>query len=448
MATISFIVKSEIKRQPATIYLRYRDGRQTDLIVPSPEKIFPEYWSNKAHAFKQRILFNEEFSEKDKLTIEGKFSHLKDFIQNERFKLSGNPINKNWLKSTIDKFYSKKETGTETLSEYINRFIAEAEIGKRLFHGKRYSFSTIKNYKGFQVQFNEYQGIYTDERLKELTENNEKPRPLKSINYENITIDFYKDFLAFFNEKNYSPNTIGRHIKHLKVIMRESHEEGLHNNTEFNRKSFQAMQVKVDNIYLTETELRAFYELNLSENKTLEIARDIFLVGCYTSQRFSDYSKINKSQIRTLENGKKVIDLVQQKTGEKVIIPIRHELDIILSKYDYTLPKTFEQKINEKIKEVGKMAGITEKVNIEENRGGLRVKKQVAKNDLIKTHTARRSGCTNMYLSGISPIDIMKISGHKTEREFLKYIKISKEETALNLSEHPFFIGNTLSIAK
>ncbi len=64
-------------------------------------------------------------------------------------------------------------------------------------------------------------------------------------------------------------------------------------------------------------------------------------------------------------------------------------------------------------------------------------KKKVVKADLIKTHTARRSGCTNMYLAGIPVIDIMKISGHKTEREFLKYIRIGKEETAMNLANHP-----------
>lgn len=69
------------------------------------------------------------------------------------------------------------------------------------------------------------------------------------------------------------------------------------------------------------------------------------------------------------------------------------------------------------------------------------------KNKLIKTHTARRSGCTNMYLRGIAPIDVMKISGHKTEREFLKYIKVTKEETAKNLINHPFFSSATLSIA-
>ena len=46
-----------------------------------------------------------------------------------------------------------------------------------------------------------------------------------------------------------------------------------------------------------------------------------------------------------------------------------------------------------------------------------------------------------MYLAGIPVIDIMKISGHKTEKEFMKYIKVSKLETAQNLSRHPYFTG-------
>jgi hypothetical protein len=72
-------------------------------------------------------------------------------------------------------------------------------------------------------------------------------------------------------------------------------------------------------------------------------------------------------------------------------------------------------------------------------RGGLKVTTHVPKNELIKTHTARRSGCINMYLGGINVIDIMKISGHKSEREFLSYIKVSKEETASALQSHPYF---------
>ena len=78
----------------------------------------------------------------------------------------------------------------------------------------------------------------------------------------------------------------------------------------------------------------------------------------------------------------------------------------------------------------------------------MKVKTTVPKYKLIKTHTARRTGCTLMYLAGIPTIDIMKVSGHKTEKEFLKYIKVGKKETALNLAKHPYFIGSPLSVAK
>ena len=148
------------------------------------------------------------------------------------------------------------------------------------------------------------------------------------------------------------------------------------------------------------------------------------------------------------ESGWKVIKLTQLKTGEQVIIPIKPELETILKKYDYTLPHTWEQKVNEHIKDIAKLAGIKEKVNFEEKKGGLTVKQSLPKNELIKTHTARRSGCTNMYLAGVPTIGIMKISGHQTEREFLKYIKVSKQQNADILSTHSYFIGNPLSIAK
>jgi hypothetical protein len=53
-----------------------------------------------------------------------------------------------------------------------------------------------------------------------------------------------------------------------------------------------------------------------------------------------------------------------------------------------------------------------------------------------------------MYLAGIPTIDIMKISGHKAEKQFLQYIKLGKEETAVSLALHPYFRGNVLKIVK
>lgn len=435
MAAIKFIVKSKEKQRLATLYLRFINGRETDIFTAIPEKIYPEYWLNTSQQLKKAIVEDGKFSEIEKASFEDKLRDLKNFVLkqfNENVQ-EGKTATKEWLKTVIDKHYNKEVAKEETLNQYIDRFINEIESGDRTYtHNndhKRYELGTIKNFKGFKAQFDEYQ----------------KEKKVK-LQFNSITLDFYDEFVKFFIKKNYSLNTIGRMIKNLKTIMRLSMDEGLHSNTEVNRKRFKTMKTTVDNIYLTEVEVNKIRDLDLSEDSVKDVARDVFLIGVYTAQRFSDFSRITPENIKTLE-GIKVIDIIQQKTRERVIIPIKPELDEILKKYNYTVPKTWEQKVNFHIKKIGEKAGITESIEVEKIKGGLKVKSFVSKNDLIKTHTARRTGCTLMYLAGIPAIDIMKISGHKTEREFLNYIKTSKEETAQNLAKHPYFRGNTLKVA-
>jgi integrase len=229
--------------------------------------------------------------------------------------------------------------------------------------------------------------------------------------------------------------------------MRAAGEDGLHENKDIERKKFKVITTEVHPIYLTQKEVESIYNLDLSKDKTLDIARDIFLIGCYTGQRFSDYSRINSQHIKTVKGGK-IIDLIQKKTGEQVLIPVRPELETILKKYDYIPPRTHEQKANERIKLVCEKAKINEQIEIEEIKGGLKVTQRKAKYELIKTHTARRTGATLMFLAGIPTISIMKITGHKTEREFLKYIRVTKEETAQTLMNHPYFLGTPLKLVK
>ena len=223
--------------------------------------------------------------------------------------------------------------------------------------------------------------------------------------------------------------------------MRAAREEGRHDNGTIESRKFRVLTAEVENIYLTESEIKVLADLDLSGDRHKEVARDIFLVGCYTAQRFSDYSTINEGNIRTLESGQRVIDLKQQKTGNHVIIPVRPELQAILDKYENRLPKSYEQKVNKYIKDVAREAGITEKIEVSYIENGEKKTHIVEKCDMVKTHTARRSGATNMYLAGIPTIAIMKITGHKTEKEFMKYIKITEEQTAMELMNHPYFSG-------
>jgi hypothetical protein len=423
--------------------------------------LFPEYWNQKKQEVNyDAITETEQFTKNQARDIEAKFEEIKDFILRKSFGMS-DPVTREWLQSVLDEFYNKDKPkrGKETLNEYIQRFIDEAENGKRLANvgntKKKYSYGSLRILRGFMLSFNLFQGIDTP-GVKSRGKQYPK-QPYKPLNWDDITIDTYNSFVKYFYSRGCSGNYIGKHLKSFKTIMRIARDEGLHNNNTMDLKAFKSISEETNPIYLTEAELKALFDLKLSDFnltpletglkpsdiKRLPEVRDVFLVGCYTAQRYSDYSRINKSMIRKIEGGK-VIELIQQKTGTKCIIPVRPECDAILKRYDYTLPKTYEQQVNKGIKLIGKLAKIKEMIQEEKNKGGLTVKTSVNKYDLIKTHCARRTGCTLMYLAGIPSIDIMKISGHKTEKEFLKYIRVSREETATKLIKHPYFMGNML----
>ncbi len=65
--------------------------------------------------------------------------------------------------------------------------------------------------------------------------------------------------------------------------MRAAREEGLHDNGAIESRKFRVLTVDVENIYLTESEIRAIAALDLSKNRHKDVARDIFLVGYYAA---------------------------------------------------------------------------------------------------------------------------------------------------------------------
>jgi len=54
-------------------------------------------------------------------------------------------------------------------------------------------------------------------------------------------------------------------------------------------------------------------------------------------------------------------------------------------------------------------------------------------------HSNIRDCYSYAYLSGMDSLDIMALSGHKTEANFLKYIKVTEKERAKRIAEHKFF---------
>jgi integrase len=250
-------------------------------------------------------------------------------------------------------------------------------------------------------------------------------------------LDFYEDFMRYCLDKKLSNNTIGGYIKNIKVFMNEAFDRKLTTNIEFKNRRFKTLEEDSDSIYLSTSDIDRLYRLDLKSNQRLDKVRDIFIIGCSTGLRYSDLLTISEKNLIEFDTKLK---LRTEKTGETVIIPVNKYFRAILKKYngfpDYSISN---QKMNLYLKELGELSEINEKVLISTTSGGQKVSESFEKYKLITVHTARRSFATNAYLSNVPSISIMKITGHRTERAFLKYIKISQEDNANKLINHPFF---------
>ncbi len=222
-------------------------------------------------------------------------------------------------------------------------------------------------------------------------------------------------------------STIGDNIKRLKTILNEATERGINKNLAFKSKYFSRVNEETDTIYLNEIELKEIEDLDLSNNIRLEKVRDLFLVSCRTGLRYSDYSVLKSDQIK---NG--FIETIQLKTSGTVIIPIHDTVKRILNKYGGALPKAnSNQKMNEYVKEIGEMIpSLHTPFSQTYSKAGNKVTVTNPKFQLISTHTARRSFATNEYLAGTPSLTIMAITGHRTEKSFLRYIRISPSDHA------------------
>ena len=129
------------------------------------------------------------------------------------------------------------------------------------------------------------------------------------------------------------------------------------------------------------------------------------------------------------------------KTGKPIIIPLHPVVSQILNKYKHNInslpPAISDDKMRKYLKEIGKMIPELRKmVQKTRTKAGNRTSTLIEKYKLIGTHTARRSFATVQYNSGLPAITIMSITGHKTEKAFLKYIKTSPKEHADIMRSH------------
>jgi site-specific recombinase XerD len=424
MPSFNFYLKEKEsqKETPIHLYIRYSGQR---LIYSTGKMIHPKFWNeSKQQAreikeFPQSKLFNNslknirENSEKYFLELEAELVRI--------------PVPKE-LKARLDRELKQEFLTAEnglpkdripTFLELFKGFIEDSKDGNRLTtSGKRFDLRSIQKYNTVFDTLKDFSKKY-------------------HLTFESIDNNFYSKFVAYLNKKKYSLNNVGKYIQVVKTFLTYATENGFNKNLFFQSKQFKAFKVPGFSIYLTESEIQAIYEKDFSKEPHLERVRDLFVVGCWTGLRFSDFTTIQPQNIEG-----DFLRIKTFKTGEKVIIPIHPLVREIMAKYADKYPNSLppaisNQKMNSYLKDISKTVDLLKvEVEAEGIKGGMKFSEKKMKHDLVTCHTARRAFCTNVYKSGFPAISLMKITGHRTEKSFLLYIKVTPEENAEKLLQH------------
>ena len=194
-------------------------------------------------------------------------------------------------------------------------------------------------------------------------------------------------------------------------------------------------------IFLEWDEIKRMRELKIpAEKQYLERVRDVFLFCCFTGLRYSDVSRLRKSDVKNDH-----IEVTTIKTTDKLIIPLHQYSRDILDKYadlvlidDRALPTISNQKMNDYLKELCQLCGFDEKITIVEMRGSERSETVWPKWELMGTHCARRTFICLAIDMNIPIPTIMSITGHSDYNAMKPYIAIasrSKKEAMAKFNQ-------------
>lgn len=271
----------------------------------------------------------------------------------------------------------------------------------------------------------------TQIRQKRLCYNNIAKFMGKDFDWGDVDSAFHFRLVQKMQEAGFGINYQWKTVSQLKTVMNEGRKLKYHSNLEF--QDFKTKREDPDTVYLTKDEIERLWDYK-PRYELARKARDLFLLGVYSCSRFSDYSRLSMNMIH---DG--VIHFTQVKTADSVMIPASPRLLEILERNGGKAPHIEQQHLNEWIKKVCEKVGIDESVEVTSSNGLKHTTEVKKKFELISSHTARRTGITLLYMTGIPLQQVMLISGHKDEDSIRHYLRLTKKENVDLLRDNPFF---------
>ena len=324
------------------------------------------------------------------LTIESKLIDINKKIQNLRI-----DFGKNLTIGDLKLAFNKKEEMIYMLDyfeSFINERIKVGEVSDRSVIKYK---TVLKKLVLFQIHKK------TKYKLSDLKE------------------DFFTNLIIYFrNNDNLYDNTVARYISIIKTFLRWCLKKGYSPPLYF--QDVKVKKHETDDIALTMAEVELFTKADLTPAQ--DRCRDLFLIGVYSGQRWSDYSVFDKTDVRD-----NVIVKRAKKTSTNSYIPLHTELKDILDKYDWKLPSISQAKFNKHLKAIGKKLEINDKIKFTHSKGNLKEVEIKEKWELITSHTARRTYITLAAENNIPDHTIMDITGIRDSGTLKKYKKSNKE---------------------
>lgn len=371
-----------------------------------------------------------------------------------------------------DAFVRNKKTDVDNLNHIIafyDFFVKGIEEGSILVNNKTpYAKNSIRLWKAFRAD-------------------------LCAVTSEHMTFEMIDKFYVdkfYHNIEKHSDFGTTKHQKasQMRKLCALAAEYGKNNNAysvSVWKNGYGEKSDRRTSIYMTDEEIDALYNLKLEG--TMAAVRDMFFIGCMTCQRYSDFKRLCRSMFGKNEDGIPVIRLIQQKTKSKVEIPIMDDRIIeVCERYDFKFPQFssvyFGTTMKKIARELAKVVPSLNEVYVtrltqvevesEKNYARIYAKKQRGewltiserqslklflqfrvcldgvhlwerdeegnvlkpKYAMIMTHTARRSGITNLYNTGVFDTkELRAMSGHKSDENLDLYIKTSTSEQSTKI---------------
>lgn len=286
---------------------------------------------------------------------------------------------------------------TQFLS-YKSNFVKEGTLKeyRTVFKG----LEDFEKHKGTKLILREMDGKFLDQfevflSRKKNTNDGDKEGLLNDTIHKYIST--LKVFLKWCNDNDY--------LVHPDVFKTQK--------TNFKKKAYNEI------IALSESEIQKLMNHDLSDRPSLERVRDLFCLLCYTGQRFEDLINFDPKDIKN-----NAWDFISVKVKKRVIVPFEGYIapaKDILERIGYSVPKISNQKFNEYIKIVGKLAGMDEIIKITRYSGKQKLVIEKRKYDFLSSHVGRRSMVTNLLSRNVPITLVQKLTAHSDIRTLMKY---------------------------